>query len=261
MPKIKFKLKFRPGWHIEDTAITEKYLGQQYDIHGGSRDLIFPHHEAEIAQMESLTKIPLVKYWMHTGFLNVQSQKMSKSLGNFITIKDALKENSPETLRLFYISTHYRSPIDFSKGSLIQAKSNLDRINNFLISLKQKNGKKDVTLLLKQLKKEFLKEMDDDFNTPKALALIFVFMNKVNKSNINKKSAKNIKEFFLEIDKVFGILSLEEDIPKEIINLAKEREKARKNKNWKLSDELRNKIKNKGYLIEDSSSGYVLKKV
>jgi len=251
----------RPGWHVEDTAITEKYLGSQYDIHGGSRDLIFPHHEAEIAQMESLTKMPLVKYWMHTGFLNVQSQKMSKSLGNFITIKDALKENSPETLRLFYISTHYRSPIDFSKESLIQAKANLDRINNFLISLKQKKGKKDITLLLKQLKKEFIKEMDDDFNTPKALALIFTFINKVNKLNINKKSAKTIKEFFLEIDKIFGILSLEEDTPKEIIKLAKEREKARKSKNWKLSDELRNKIKNKGYLIEDANSGYVIKKI
>ena len=152
----------RPGWHVEDTAITEKELGTQYDVHGGARDLIFPHHEAEIAQMESLTKKPLVKYWMHTGFLNVKNEKMSKSLENFITIKDALKKHSPEILRMFFISAHYRSPINFNEKNLNQAKANLDKINNFLINIKNSNGKKDVSLLIKKLKKDFIMNMDDD---------------------------------------------------------------------------------------------------
>ena len=251
----------RSGWHIEDTAITEKYLGQQYDIHGGARDLIFPHHEAEIAQMESLTKKPLVKYWMHTGFLNVKGQKMSKSLGNFITIKDALKKHSSETLRMFFISAHYRSPIDFNEKNLNQAKANLDKINNFLTSIKNSNWKKDISLLLKKLKKDFIMNMDDDFNTPKALASIFTFINKINKLRINKKSAKKIKEFFNEINEIFDILTIEEEIPKEIIRLVDEREKARKLKDWGKSDELRNKIKAKGYLIEDANSGYIIKKL
>src|SRR3989344_5358391 len=192
----------------------EKYLGEQHDIHGGSRDLIFPHHEAEIAQMESLTKKPLVKYWMHTGFLNVKGQKMSKSLGNFITIKDALKKHSSETLRMFFISAHYRSPIDFNEKNLNQAKANLDKINNFLTSIKNSNWKKDISLLLKKLKKDFIMNMDDDFNTPKALASIFTFINKINKLRINKKSAKKIKEFFNEINEIFDILTIEEEIPK-----------------------------------------------
>jgi len=119
----------RPGWHIEDTAITEEYLGQQYDIHGGGLDLIFPHHEAEIAQMESASgKAPMVRYWMHTGFLNVQGEKMSKSLGNFITIRDMLEKYDPETFRFFVLSTHYRSPIDFTETALEQSKNSLERI-------------------------------------------------------------------------------------------------------------------------------------
>lgn len=251
----------RPGWHVEDTAITEKYLGIQYDIHGGARDLIFPHHEAEIAQMESLTKKPLVKYWMHTGFLNVNHEKMSKSLGNFITIKDALKKYSSEALRMFYISTHYRSPIDFNENNLKQAKSNLDKIKNFLINVEHQNGKKDISSLIKKLKKDFIKNMDDDFNTPKALASIFTFINKINKLKINKKSSKKIKEFFNELNKIFDILNKEDEIPKDIIKLAEERLKARNNKEWNKSDELRNKIKSKGYLVEDTSSGYIIKKI
>ena len=123
----------RPGWHIEDTAITESQFGPQYDIHGGARDLIFPHHEAEIAQMESASgKKPLVRYWLHTGFLNVDSQKMSKSLGNFITVRDALKKYDYRVLRFFYITSNYRSPIDYSEKSLEGAKNSLERLNDFV---------------------------------------------------------------------------------------------------------------------------------
>jgi len=251
----------RPGWHVEDTAITEKYLGEQYDIHGGARDLIFPHHEAEIAQIESLTKKPLVKYWMHTGFLNVRGQKMAKSLGNFITIKDALKKYSPETIRMFFISTHYKSPINFDEKNLEQARTNVEKINNFLINIKKSNGKRDISKLIKKLQRDFIKYMDDDFNTPKAIASIFTFMNKVNKLKIDKKSAKKVNELFLKIDNIFNLIRLEEEVPKLIIKLAEEREKARKNKNWQLSDKIRNEIKDKGYIIEDTDSGFVIKKL
>ena len=252
----------RPGWHVEDTAITEKELGQQYDIHGGARDLIFPHHEAEIAQMESISsKKPFVKYWLHTGFLNVKSKKMAKSLGNFITIKEALKKYPAEVLRIFFISTHYRSPINFEEKNLIQAKTNLEKIKNFLINIENANGNKDITNLIARIKKDFNKYMDDDFNTPKAIAAIFTFINMINKLKINKKSAKKIKLFFNEINKVFDILQLKEEIPREIIKLAKEREGARKLKNWKEADKIRSKIKAKGYLIEDISSGYIIKKI
>ena len=251
--------KGRPGWHIEDTAITEKYLGEQYDIHGGARDLIFPHHEAEIAQMESLTKKPLVKYWMHTGFLNVNYEKMSKSLGNFITIKDALKKYPVEVLRMFFVSTHYRSPINFDEKNLSQAQSNLNKIKSFLVNIEKANGKKDVSLLIKKLKQEFVTNMDDDFNTPKALAAIFTFTNKVNKLKIDKKSAKKIKELFFEINDIFNILNIEK-IPKEIIKLAEERLKARNSKDFEKSDKLREKIKRLGYIVEDTSSSFVIKK-
>ena len=134
--------KGRPGWHIEDTAITETYFGPQYDIHGGARDLIFPHHEAEIAQMESASgKKPLVRYWLHTGFLNVGGQKMSKSLGNFITVGDALEKYNAKTLRFFYIGSHYRSPINFTEKALEKAKNGLERLNDFVKHIK--TGKKD----------------------------------------------------------------------------------------------------------------------
>jgi cysteinyl-tRNA synthetase len=127
----------RPGWHIEDTAITEKYFGAQYDIHGGARDLIFPHHEAEIAQMEAISgKSPLVKYWLHTGFLTVKGRKMAKSLGNFITIKDFLKRNPSRLLRFFIIKTHYRSPIDYNEKSILQTKEESQRIAEFVEKIK-----------------------------------------------------------------------------------------------------------------------------
>ena len=258
----------RPGWHIEDTAITEKELGEQYDIHGGARDLIFPHHEAEIAQMEAITKKPLVKYWLHTGFLNVKNEKMSKSLGNFITIRKALEKYSPEILRIFFISTHYRNPINFDEKNLEQAKTNLERINNFLIqarnSVKKPTDNKKIMGLIKKLKDDFIKNMDDDFNTPKVLASLFIFINKVNKiliKGINKNDFNRIDNIITEINEIFDILAVREKIPKEIIKLAKERDMARKAKEFEKSDKLRQEIKYKGYLIEDTNSGYILKKL
>lgn len=246
----------RPGWHIEDTAISEKYFGQQYDIHGGAKDLIFPHHEAEIAQMEAASgKKPFVKYWLHTGFLNVKGQKMAKSLGNFVTIRDALKMYDPKVLRFFYISAHYRSPIDFSDDSLEQAKNSLERLHQSIRTLKLKEGKDDAKLI-ETTKETFLRHMDDDFNTPEALATLFEFVKELNKKGGGKKSYELLKE----LDTFLGVLEIEENIPNDIQNLVQQREEARKKKDWKASDTLREKISKLGYFVEDTTKGTIVKK-
>ena len=247
----------RPGWHIEDTAITEYFFGPQYDIHGGAKDLIFPHHEAEIAQMESISgKKPLVKYWLHTGFLNVSGQKMSKSLGNFFTIRDILKKYSANALRFLFIQTHYRNAIDFSESSLESAKNSLERLNDFM--LKIKTGKDNLPdYYIKKTKEDFINAMDDDFDTPKALAVIF---NLVKEANI-KGGGKKTYKLMLEFDKILNIFEKEIKIPKEIQLLVQEREKARKAKNFKKSDMLRDQIKEKGYIMEDSGKGVLIKKI
>jgi len=249
--------KGRPGWHIEDTAITEKNLGQQYDIHGGAKDLIFPHHEAEIAQMEAISGKKLVKYWIHTGFLNVEEKKMSKSLGNFITIRDVLKKYDKYVLRLFYISTNYRGPINFSEKMLNQTKNSSERLREFMRKLK-KSEKKDDLKLIKKTKDDFAKAMNDDFDTVKAMSVIFNFVRAVNKKGGGKKSY----DLMMEFNKVFDILPDEEiKIPKELSKLVEGREEARRSKNWKLADEIREKIKNIGYSIDDTKEGVIVKKL
>jgi len=246
----------RPGWHIEDTAISEKVFGPQYDMHGGARDLIFPHHEAEIAQMESVSgKKPFVKYWLHTGFLNVKGQKMAKSLGNFVTVRDALKKFDSKVIRFFYLTAHYRSPIDFSEKLMEQTKHSLERLNDFAKKVKDSKEKDDLTLIEKA-RKEFLKHMDDDFDTPKALAVIFDFVKEVNKVGGSKKSY----ELMLEFDKIFNVLTIEDiKMSSEIKNLVEEREKARKEENFEKADKIREDLKNKGYLLEDSKDGVRIK--
>ena len=250
--------KGRPGWHIEDTAISEKFFGPQYDIHGGARDLIFPHHEAEVAQMEAASgKKPFVKYWLHTGFLNVKGQKMAKSLGNFVTVRDALEKHSPKVLRFFYISGHYRSPIDFSDDLLEQAKNSLERLNGFARKVKNSHDKDDEKLIEKT-RKDFFTFMDDDFDTPKALAVIFDFVKETNKRGGGKKSYELIMEF----NKIIQILDTkEQDIPEEIKSLVQQREKARKGKDYGKADEIRKEIKKKGYLLDDTGGGPIVKKV
>lgn len=260
----------RPGWHIEDTAITEKELGQQYDLHGGGLDLIFPHHEAEIAQMEAISgKKPFVKYWMHTGFLNINKEKMSKSLGNFLTIRDALKVYSPNVLRFLFLSTHYRKPLDFSEESLEQAKNTLQKLVELKLKLENYNSEtKDYSKLndlIEKYAKEFENAMDDDFNTHNGITVVLEFSKEVNKlisdEKLSNKDIKKITKFLEIIDSVFGILPKEENIPKEVMDLVKQREEARKNKDFKLSDELRNKIRDLGYSIDDSKEGTIVKKI
>ncbi|MCH8987155.1 cysteine--tRNA ligase, partial [Patescibacteria group bacterium] len=189
----------RPGWHIEDTAITEKTFGVQYDIHGGARDLIFPHHEAEISQMEAISgKKPMAKYWMHTGFLTMEGEKMSKSLGNFITIQDFLKKHSPRLLRLLVIKTHYRSPIDYSGSLLLQTQQELKRIDEFVDRLKSEarstKSETNSKFQISKFKTQFQSALDDDFNTPKAIATVFDLITQANKMlGAQKLSQRDVK--------------------------------------------------------------------
>lgn len=247
----------RPGWHIEDTAITETFFGPQYDIHGGARDLIFPHHEAEIAQMEAASgKKPLVRYWMHTGFLNVKGKKMSKSLHNFITVKDILKKYDYRLIRFFFLINHYRMPIDFNDEILKQTKSALDRLNDFAINSKGKQDKVDKKQVEKA-REQFYECLDNDFDTPKAFATLFDFIREANKQG----AGENCYKLLEEINNIFDFLTLKQEIPKEIEELAQKRQQARVSKDFKLSDKLRNQILKKGYQIDDTPGGFILKKI
>mgnify|MGYP001287948211 FL=1 len=260
----------RPGWHIEDTAITEEYFGPQYDIHGGGLDLIFPHHEAEIAQMESASgKKPMVRYWMHTGFLNVKGEKMSKSLGNFITIKDLLEEYPPEVFRFFVLSTHYRSPIDFSQEILEQSQSGLKRIYKFTETIEDllesdipENNSHDLKHqeLIQETRKNFFEAMDNDFNTPLALSSIFDFIREINRdineSNVSKSILTDVREFINEIGNILGfdfvLNKSQADVSDDLVHILTDvREKLREKKEYELSDEIRSRLKDLDIVIED----------
>ena len=241
----------RPGWHIEDTSITEKEFGSQYDIHGGGLDLIFPHHEAEIAQMESISgKKPLVKYWMHTGFLKLGKEKMSKSTGNFETIKDLLKKYPAEVLRYFFASTSYRKPLDFSKKNIENAESSYSRLKNLCEKIKE--DKK----INKKYLKEFEEAMDDDFNTPNGLQVLWKL--------VRDEKAEGKFGAVKKIDEIFGFNLLKKEkatIPKKIKDLLNERQKAREKKDWKKSDKLRIEIKKLGFQVLDGKEGQEVKKI
>ncbi|MBI2669601.1 MAG: cysteine--tRNA ligase [Candidatus Yanofskybacteria bacterium] len=262
----------RPGWHIEDTAMTEKHFGFQYDLHGGAQDLIFPHHEAEIAQMESISgKKPFVKYWIHPGFLTVSGQKMSKSLGNFITIRDALKKYPAEALRMMILMAYYRSPIDYSEENLRQTEAAVNRLAEFTNRLKniEKSLLRSSTPkleLIEKIKENFEKEMDDDFNTPKAIASLFDFVREVNplidERKISSEDAKKSLEMLNEFDQILSIIPKKsQEIPPEIQKLISERETIRQAKDFIHSDQLRDQIKNLGYEIEDTNYGPLVKKL
>ena len=314
--------KGRPGWHIECSVMSQKYLGETFDIHGGGRDLIFPHHENEIAQSEAATGKPFVRYWIHNGFVNINKEKMSKSLGNILTIKEILKDWHPEILRLFFLSHHYRSPVDYSDDSFIEAKSGLDRFYTTLKSIKDelarvpipltgdtpklpipltrdtpklpspltgegKGGGVSVTevrLAIESFQSRFEEAMDDDFNTAQALGYFYDLQRHLNSlldiskghptEDITSLLRKSLKSFsnmgwvfglfrddppkYLDQQKKEGLnrLKLSEE---EILKFIEERNAARKEKNWKKADEIRNDLLSKGIVLEDTPSGTLWK--
>lgn len=257
----------RPGWHIEDTAITEHFFGPQYDLHGGGQDLIFPHHEAEIAQQESASgKEPFVRYWMHVGFLVLQARdedkKMSKSAGNFKTVNEILKEYSKETVRFYLLSGHYRTPLQFADKILNQARAAIQRIAEFYSKLDLAGGPDNETaqIALNKAYDQFFGAMDDDFNTSKAFAAVFDLIRTVNplllNNQISEKDAAAIKYFFKELSDILGIVKETADpVPAEINSLVQKRESCREAKKFDESDKLRVEIQGKGWEIEDTAYG------
>jgi cysteinyl-tRNA synthetase len=240
----------RPGWHIECSAMSSTILGLPLDIHGGGGDLIFPHHEDEIAQSEAGYGKKFANYWIHNGMVNVDKVKMSKSLGNFKTIRDLLEKYEGEVIRYFVLSVHYRKPIDFSEGALDDAKNSLMRVRGLISELS------DDKKTNKKYMEDYEKAMDDDMNTPRAIAVIW--------SLTRDEKAEGKINAIKKMDEVLGLDLFKKEeinIPTEVQRLVDERENARKEKNWKMSDELRDKILNKGYLLEDSKDGVKVKKI
>ena len=256
----------RPGWHIECSAMSTKYLGKTIDIHGGGSDLIFPHHENEIAQSECANNAQFVKYWLHNAYLLINSEKMSKSLGNFLTVREIRKKINPLVLRFFLLSAHYRSPLNFTEEALMQAKSALERIhiayNELIFALDNKeDGKKSVELsnAVEEAKTKFEEAMNDDFNTASAFAVIFDLVKTLNKYlkdnlTVDKDALKRAQEFFSVTNNILGYLPTEEktEDTSEIESLINERNEARKNKDFKRSDEIRDMLLKQGIIIEDT---------
>ena len=255
--------KGRPGWHIECSAMSKKTLGQPFDIHTGGVDLVFPHHTNEIAQSECAHGKKFVNYWMHNEHLLVNGQKMAKSEGNFYTLKD-LKKYTPESIRFELLRTHYRTKLDFREDDLVQIPNTLQKFYDFIAKLNMVDGNGiDVDTLIKNAKEGFENAMDDDLNISSGLAAIFEFMTEVNKvmNDLNKEDANKIKKIMGDFDSVLGIMKKEEEIPAEIMKIVKERELARKELKWDISDKLRDKLKELGYHVEDSKKGSRVKKI
>lgn len=256
----------RPGWHIECSAMSIKYLGETFDIHAGAVDLIFPHHENEIAQSEGASEKTFSNFFIHGEHLLVNREKMSKSLGNIYTLRDfELKNINPLSFRYLILTSHYRSKLNFTWESLESAEKALERIQNFikeLLSKKQSKEKQQIAKL-KKYKSEFDKAVFNDLDTPKALAVIWKLINEYNK-NPKKFNPKEILNLFYKFDKILGINLKKikiETIPKEITLLIKQRENFRKNKDWQKSDEIREKIKQMGWAVEDTEEGTKITKI
>ncbi len=250
----------RPGWHIECSAMSMKYLGETFDIHTGGIDLIFPHHENEIAQSEAATGKPFVKFWLHNEYILVDGKKMSKSLGNFYTLRDVLSRGyNPKSVRYLLMSTHYRQPLNFTFESLKGVNAAVERLTNFMSYLDSVNGEKDnkkIIRLTAKVKKQFETCMDADLNMSSALASIFDFIRDVYKLKISKKDALLVKGVMLNFDSVLGILKTEKKaLSEEIECLVKEREEARKNKDFKKADSIREELRKKGVVLEDTKEG------
>jgi cysteinyl-tRNA synthetase len=288
--------KGRPGWHIECSVMSQKYLGETFDIHGGGRDLTFPHHENEVAQSEAATGKPFVQYWIHNGFVNINKEKMSKSLGNILTIKEILKDWHPEVLRLFFLSHHYRSPVDYSEESFNDAKSGLDRFYSTLNAIQEEltkppsQKKLDSPLIencrqaIESFQVRFEEAMDDDFNAAEALGYFYDLQRNLNsildisKGRPTQEIVSMMKQGLDHFSKIGWVLGIFQEDPgdyiarrkkeglkklnlteEEILRSIEERNLARKEKNWKRGDEIRNELLSKGIVLEDTPTGTIWK--
>ncbi len=272
--------KGRPGWHLECSVMSMKYLGTTFDIHAGGVDLIFPHHENEIAQSEGATGQRFVNFWMHNGFVNVEGEKMAKSAGNFFTAREILEKYSPEVIRMFFLLKHYRSPIDFSEERIHEAQQALNRISTTIdnINIALKNFQPDAgeikkSNIIESLKKQFIEAMDDDFNTANAMAKIFDMVKEANiiltGEHLQERDLENlyqIKNTILEFNQILTIIETEQNKISEVEGdvsvaiLVDVRQKLREEKNWKLADFIRDRLIEIGIELEDRKDTTVWKK-
>ena len=260
----------RPGWHIECSVMSNRYLGETIDIHAGGQDLAFPHHENEIAQSEAKSGKPFSNYWIHNGYININNEKMSKSKGNFFTVRDIAAQYDLEIVRFFMLSAHYRNPVNFSDEMLNQAKAGLERLYNtkekleFTISNLQESAmteeEKSLIAELDGFRTKFIDAMEDDVNTADAISVIFELA-KFTNSNVNEKSssefAKKCLDQFDELTGVLNIVNKKQDdmLDEEIENLIQKRVEAKKNKDFKLADDIRAELLEKGIILEDTRQG------
>jgi cysteinyl-tRNA synthetase len=259
--------KGRPGWHIECSAMSIKYLGEQIDIHGGGQDVVFPHHENEIAQSESFTgKKPFVKYWLHNGLLQMAEEKMSRSVGNLITIRRALEICSSDAIHLFVLSSYYRSPLAFSEASLEAAERGAERLRQAIRDSREAANSKG-SVNAESYRDRFIKAMDDDFNTAQAIALLFDLAREINRADESGKDAGKAREVLKELGGVLGLTfeapaeaPLDSELQERINKLIEERTAARKEKNWQLADEIRDKLGELGIALEDGPQGTTWKR-
>lgn len=265
----------RPGWHIECSAMSRKHLGESIDIHGGGQDLIFPHHENEIAQSEGSCGCKFANYWVHNGYININNEKMSKSKGNFFTVRDIAKHYDLEVVRMFMLMAHYRSPVNFSDELLGQAQNALERLYNakYQMEYLHENNKSEAASKdektwmdnLAQYKKGFIDAMNDDLNTADAIAAIFELVRDTN-SNLSEASSreavKAALDLFKELTGVIGLAAKEKetDLEAEVESLIAQRQEARKNKDFALADEIRDALLAKGIILEDTREGVKWKK-
>ncbi len=253
----------RPGWHIECSAMVRKYLGVTADIHCGGQDLVFPHHENEIAQSECCNDAPFVRYWVHNGYVNVDNKKMSKSLGNFFTVRDIAKEYGYEAIRYFAISAHFRSPINFSREIMDQCKASLNRLHtcrdNLDFSIKNASGTgADLASKADERRKQFEEAMDDDLNTANGLTAIFELASDINSAkDQSKESLEHAAEVFDTLTGVLGfdMKKKEESVPAGVLDMVERRAAAKKARDFALADSLRNEISALGYIVEDTPQG------
>ena len=258
----------RPGWHIECSVMSKKYLGDEIDIHAGGEDLIFPHHENEIAQSEAANGKPFAKYWLHNGFLNIDNVKMSKSLGNFFTVREISEKYDLQVLRFFMLSAHYRSPLNFSADLMAASKNGLERILTAVGRLEDIQGtdgeltdaEQEVVAQVQELVKKFEDSMEDDFNTADAVSAIFELVKLAN-VNVNKESSAKlvatVKDTIKKLCDVLGIITEKEEelLDSDIEKLIEERQAARKAKNFARADEIRDQLAAQGILLEDTREG------